>query len=97
MSAPGCGRTCRYADKVLLHCRGGLVHTGTIAARLLAELGVPAADAVRRVRKAQPGAIETPKQKVHALLVRAVPLSDFREASLDGETWPAARHPHQQP
>lgn len=82
---------------VLLHCRGGLGRTGTIAARLLAELGVPAADAVRRVRKARPGAIETHEQKAHALAVRAVPPSDFREASLDGNTRPAARHPHQRP
>jgi ADP-ribosyl-[dinitrogen reductase] hydrolase len=51
----------------------GPPYTGTIAARLLAELGVPAAEAVRRVRKARPGAIETAEQEGHALAVRALP------------------------
>lgn len=50
---------------VLLHCRGGLGRSGTIAARLLVELGVPAETAIAQVRKARPGAIETGAQEAH--------------------------------
>jgi ADP-ribosyl-[dinitrogen reductase] hydrolase len=49
-------------DRVLVHCRGGLGRAGTIAARLLIELGVKGGEAVRRVRAARPGAIETAAQ-----------------------------------
>lgn len=53
-----------------LHCRAGLGRSGTIAARLLIELGLDPADAVARVRAARPGAIETAAQACH-LLARA--------------------------
>jgi ADP-ribosyl-[dinitrogen reductase] hydrolase len=50
---------------VVVHCRGGLGRAGMVAARLLVELGVPAKEAILRVRRARPGAIETPEQKQH--------------------------------
>ncbi len=53
--------------KVLVHCRGGLGRAGTVSARLLVEVGVPADEAVSRVRAARPGAIETPEQLRHVL------------------------------
>ena len=37
----------RLGFDVLLHCRGGLGRAGTIAARLLVELGVQPDDAIR--------------------------------------------------
>jgi ADP-ribosyl-[dinitrogen reductase] hydrolase len=49
--------------RVLVHCRGGLGRAGTVAARLLVELGVPADEAIGRVRAARPGAIETRQQE----------------------------------
>jgi ADP-ribosyl-[dinitrogen reductase] hydrolase len=52
---------------VLVHCRGGLGRTGTIAARLLIELGMDPATAIRQVRAARPGAIETPEQERYVL------------------------------
>lgn len=58
--------------RILLHCRGGLGRTGTIAARLLAELGMPTRDAVAAVHAARPGTLETPAQVVHALAVLAI-------------------------
>lgn len=58
----------RGGDDVLVHCKGGLGRAGMIAARLLAELGLPPEQAVREVRRARPGAIETPGQLA---LVRA--------------------------
>ncbi len=56
--------------RVLLHCRGGLGRTGTIAARLLIELGVSAGEAIAVVRKARPGAIETEEQERYVRRVR---------------------------
>ncbi len=53
-------------EHVVLHCRGGLGRAGTIAARLLVELGgLPPDEAIARVRGARPGAIETPEQEAH--------------------------------
>ena len=53
--------------RVLVHCRAGLGRAGTVAARLLVELGVPARDAIGRVRRARPGAIETDPQHRYVL------------------------------
>lgn len=53
----------RSGHRVLLHCRGGLGRTGTIAARLLVELGMPAEEAIASVRHARAGAIETSEQE----------------------------------
>ncbi len=48
---------------IVLHCRGGLGRTGTVAARLLMERGVAVEEAIHQVRKARPGAIETREQE----------------------------------
>jgi ADP-ribosyl-[dinitrogen reductase] hydrolase len=48
---------------VLIHCRGGLGRAGTIAARLLIELGVDPTKAIEHVRAVRPGAIETSDQE----------------------------------
>ena len=52
----------RLGFNVLVHCMGGLGRAGTIAARLLVELGWTPSDAIREVRKVRPGAIETDDQ-----------------------------------
>jgi ADP-ribosyl-[dinitrogen reductase] hydrolase len=61
------GAQLRQGGKVLVHCRGGLGRAGTVAARLLVELGVPPQDAVARVRAARPRAIETAEQLRYVL------------------------------
>jgi Swiss Army Knife protein, DSP-PTPase phosphatase domain len=48
---------------VLVHCRGGLGRAGTIAARLLIELGMEPTNAIATVRRVRPGAIETSDQE----------------------------------
>ena len=50
-------------QKIFIHCRGGLGRTGTLAARLLMARGLAAEDAIREVRAARPGAIETAEQE----------------------------------
>jgi protein-tyrosine phosphatase len=52
----------RNGDDILVHCKGGLGRAGMIAARLLAELGMEPDQAIRTVRSARKGAIETPAQ-----------------------------------
>jgi ADP-ribosyl-[dinitrogen reductase] hydrolase len=63
----------RQGFNVLIHCRGGLGRAGTIAARLLVELGVEPREAIRQVRHVRPGAIETPAQEEHVRSIDLVP------------------------
>lgn len=52
----------RAGELVVVHCKGGLGRTGTLAAHLLVALGHTPADAITRVRAARPGTIETAAQ-----------------------------------
>lgn len=63
----------RAGFDVLVHCMGGLGRAGTIASRLLVELGWTPGEAIRAVRKVRPGALETDEQEdlIHGLI--AVP------------------------
>ena len=60
----------RQGLNVLVHCRGGLGRSGTIAARLLVELGWSPAEAIKAVRAQRKGAIETAAQEQY---VRQLP------------------------
>jgi ADP-ribosyl-[dinitrogen reductase] hydrolase len=60
----------RDGRDVLVHCRGGLGRAGTIAARLLIELGVDPALAISRVRAERPHAIENLEQESYVLAIR---------------------------
>jgi hypothetical protein len=64
----------RRGEDVVVHCKGGLGRAGMIAARLLAELGVDPEQAIKEVRRARKGAIETSSQL--ALVRRTTPLAD---------------------
>lgn len=50
-------------ERIVVHCRGGLGRAGLVTALILIENGVPADAAIRTVREARPGAIETPAQE----------------------------------
>ncbi len=58
--------------KILLHCRGGLGRTGTVAAQLLVELGMPQKDAILAVRAARSGTIETQDQEKYVYSCKPV-------------------------
>ncbi|HYW75085.1 MAG TPA: cyclin-dependent kinase inhibitor 3 family protein [Gammaproteobacteria bacterium] len=49
-------------EHLVVHCMGGLGRTGIVAARILVEFGTDPKTAVRRIRAARPGAIETAAQ-----------------------------------
>ena len=55
----------RLGFDVLVHCKGGLGRAGTVAARLLVELGERPDQAICRVREARQGAIENEDQEAH--------------------------------
>ena len=74
----------RRGGKVLIHCRGGLGRTGTIAARLLVEFGVSPGEAMRAVRAARSGTIETPRQEAWVRDLSPLPLDDARADKLLG-------------
>lgn len=63
----------RDGADVVVHCKGGLGRAGMIAARLLVELGMDPDDAIRDVRRARRGAIETPAQLALVRRTRALP------------------------
>ncbi len=49
--------------KVIVHCEGGSGRTGTFAAAYWVAKGMPVSDAIAKVRKARPCAVETPEQE----------------------------------
>ena len=61
----------RNGSDVVVHCRGGLGRAGTIASRILIELGVPPKTAIEQVRAVRPGAIETRAQEEYVLAIAA--------------------------
>ncbi len=61
----------RSGEKIVLHCRGGLGRTGMVAARLAIEFGVAPEEALRRVREARTGTVETRAQEAYVLRQRA--------------------------
>jgi hypothetical protein len=69
--------TLRAGGDVVVHCKGGLGRAGMIAARLLAELGLPAGAAIREVRRVRKGAIETSGQL--AAVRATAPIVDVAE------------------
>lgn len=55
---------------LVIFCKGGLGRTGTIAARLLIEFGEAPESAIRYIRNARKGAIETQAQENYLLSIR---------------------------
>jgi len=55
----------RSGQRIVLHCLAGLGRTGMIAAKLLIELGIEQDEAIRMVRTARPGTIQTMFQELY--------------------------------
>lgn len=62
----------RAGERVVLHCYAGLGRTGMIAARLLVEFGLKPDEAIRRVRAARVGAIQTKEQEEYVRYCKPV-------------------------
>lgn len=50
-------------ERILLHCAAGLGRTGTVAARLLMMAGQSSDSAIKQVRAARPGTVESASQE----------------------------------
>lgn len=72
VAGPDVRHRLRRGERVLVHCRAGRGRSGTVAARLLVELGVDAGDAILLVRNARPGALLNPQQVQHVLSIHLV-------------------------
>jgi ADP-ribosylglycohydrolase len=77
--------------KVLIHCKGGLGRSGTIAARLLVELGAKPSEAIRRVREARPGAIENALQESHVRSIKPKTRSVAEIRRVPSDPWLRSR------
>ncbi|MEF8794628.1 ADP-ribosylglycohydrolase family protein [Thiohalorhabdus sp.] len=63
-------RIIRRGGRVVVHCRGGLGRAGLVAGRLLVELGWDPEAALKSVRRARPGAVETAGQERYLRALR---------------------------
>ncbi|MEI5688639.1 ADP-ribosylglycohydrolase family protein [Sphingomonas kyungheensis] len=70
---PGIRDQLRAGFNVLVHCKGGLGRAGTIASRLLVDLGWSPAAALSAVRGVRPGAVETKAQEAYVLALTPLP------------------------
>ena len=61
--APRILQTIKLGGNVLVHCKGGLGRSGTIAALILIEFAIPHGQGIALVRKARPGAIDIAEQE----------------------------------
>lgn len=74
----------RTGFNIVVHCKGGLGRAGTVAARLLIELGWSSSDAIAEVRLVRPGAIETIEQEKHLhTIVQITTIQSLSPASLE--------------
>ena len=73
--APTIVNMIKKGDNVLIHCKGGLGRSGTIAALILIELGISNEQAIIQVRQARPGAIDIADQEKYVLRYSPINLS----------------------
>lgn len=69
-------------ESIVIFCKGGLGRTGTIAARLLVELGEQPESAIEQVRAARPNAIENDEQEEHVRSIQPVSNAMYRRRVL---------------
>ena len=79
VSGPRIHQRLDAAQRILIHCRGGLGRTGLVAALVLVERGMEPWAAIRRVRAARPHAIETTEQESYVLAWKGGRRSTFHQ------------------
>jgi ADP-ribosylglycohydrolase/protein-tyrosine phosphatase len=72
--------TLARGDKIVVHCRGGLGRTGTVAGRLLVEFGDEPETAIKKIRAARPGAIQTAAQERYVENCRPIGFARVRRS-----------------
>jgi ADP-ribosyl-[dinitrogen reductase] hydrolase len=60
----------RRRGRVFIHCYAGLGRTGTVASLILMQYGFSARDALRAVRAARPGSIQSLEQEHYLSIIR---------------------------
>jgi ADP-ribosyl-[dinitrogen reductase] hydrolase len=60
---PRLHRELEQRGRVFIHCYAGLGRTGTVAALILMNYGLSARDAMRQVREARPGSVQSLEQE----------------------------------
>ena len=63
VSGPILRRRLRRGERIVVHCKAAFGRSGTVAARLLVEIGMEASAAIQLIRTASPRAIATPSQE----------------------------------
>jgi predicted protein tyrosine phosphatase len=67
---PRLDRALQQGGRVFIHCYAGLGRTGTVAALILMQYGTSARDAIRQVREARPGSIQSFEQEHYLSLFK---------------------------
>ena len=73
---PRLHRELEQGGRVFIHCYAGLGRTGTVAALILMNYGLSARDAMRQVREARPGSVQSFEQENYLSRIRRAPLVD---------------------
>jgi len=60
---PRLDRTLQARGRVFIHCYAGLGRTGTVAGLILMQYGLSAKEAIRQVREARPGSVQSFEQE----------------------------------
>lgn len=66
---PRLDRTLQEKGRVFIHCYAGLGRTGTVAALILMQYGLGTKEAMRRVREARPGSVQSFEQEHYLSLL----------------------------
>ena len=67
---PRLDRTLQESGRVFIHCYAGLGRTGMVAGLILMQYGLSAKEAMRQVREARPGSIQSFEQEHYLSLFR---------------------------
>jgi protein-tyrosine phosphatase len=66
---PRLDRELQQGGRVFIHCYAGLGRTGTVAALILMQYGISARDALRQVRAARPGSVQSTEQEHYLSMI----------------------------